>query len=240
MARNIAFLGDQEWPRACFDFELAMDSATTALCVIDMQNYCIDPQGDLAYRLKAENPRLFEAYAQRVARVIAGIEQLLSAFRSQGRRIIFTRNAVFLPDAGDLIERRRRRERNCLKASEGRAGHLPGIGTTGHEILARLKPQPGEFVLDKNTASAFNSTALDLFLRNMKVETLVLAGLVTDGCVLLTAMDAADRGFNTIIAADASTTIDPGSHEASLLLFQRFFGYVMETGVIEEFIVRGP
>ena len=56
---------------------------------------------------------------------------------------------------------------------------------------------------------------------------LVFAGLVTEQCVLMTALDAADRGFHCIIAADGCATIDRGSHEAALLMFRRVWGYVL-------------
>ena len=48
----------------------------------------------------------------------------------------------------------------------------------------------------------------------MEIQTLVLAGIATDQCVLATAIDAADRGFHVIIASDACANIDPGSAEA--------------------------
>ena len=119
------------------------------------------------------------------------------------------------------------RERVARGAASEQSGHLPVAGSPGHSIVSALTPRPGELVLDKNTSSAFNSTALDLFLRNMGLTTLVFAGLVTEQCVLMTALDAADRGFHCIIAADGCATIDRGSHEAALLMFRRVWGYVL-------------
>ena len=56
----------------------------------------------------------------------------------------------------------------------------------------------GELVVDKNTSSAFHTTPIDLYLRNMGVETIVLTGVAADMCVFATALDAADRGFHVI------------------------------------------
>ena len=238
MARNIASLDDSEWPSGCFGFELPTDPANTGLCVIDMQKYCIDPQGDLAHSLLRLNKAAFEGLSQRLARVTANVERLLSVFRAQGRRVVFTRNTVMLPDRADLILRRRKREQMAMSATNGQSGHLPLLGSVGHEIIPSLRPAAGELVLDKNTASAFNSTAIDLFLRNLGLQTLVIAGLMSDFCVLLTALDAADRGFNVILASDACTTIDSGSHEAVMLLFMRGYGYVMETQQIVGWLER--
>ncbi|MCL5743711.1 MAG: cysteine hydrolase [Acidobacteria bacterium] len=229
MPKNIVFLDDSEWPSDCFGIEFPTDPSTTGLVVIDMQNYCVDPRGDLAHSLLRTNRAAFEGLSQRLARVTANVERLVSAFRAQAKRVVFTRNAVLLPDRADLIPRRRKREQIAMSATKGQSGHLPLLGSSGHEIIPSLRPVAGELVLDKNTASAFNSTAIELLLRNLKLQTLIMAGLMSDFCVLLTALDAADRGFNVIIANDACTTIDPGSHEAAMLLFRRGYGYVLET-----------
>jgi len=239
MPRSIAFLDDSEWPSDYFNVELDIDPNSTGLFVIDMQNYCIEPQYDLAHSLMRSNRRVFDEFSQRLPGVVGRAQQLLSAFRTQGRRVIFTRNAVLLPDGEDLVVRRRKRERAALTATKGQSGHLPALGSPGHEIISNLRPMPGELVLDKSTSSAFNSTAIELFLRNLGLQTLVMAGLASDFCVQLTALDAADRGFNVIIASDACTTIDAGSHEAVMLLFRRAYGYVMETEAILDWLAGG-
>ena len=240
MPKNIVFLDDSEWPSGCFGFDLQTDPTSTGLCVIDMQNYCLDPQGDLAHSLLRVNRVAFEGLSQRLPLVTANVERLLSVFRARAGRVIFTRNAVLLPDRADLIPRRRRREQIALSATQGQSGHLPLLGSLGHEIIPSLRPAAGELVLDKNTASAFNSTGIELFLRNLGLQTLVIAGLMSDFCVLLTALDAADRGFHVIIASDACTTIDPGSHEAAMLLFRRGYGYVMETQQVVHWLAGAP
>ena len=96
-------------------------------------------------------------------------------------------------------------------------------------MIAALAPVAGELVLDKNTSSAFNSTGLEWLLRNMDVETLVIAGMATDMCVETTARDAADRGFNVIVVEDATATFFEHHHRAALSGFARVFGQVWET-----------
>lgn len=228
----IRFLDDEQWPSSCLSFDLALDQEKTALCVIDMQNYCIAPSGALVHSLKVHDPELFDKYRKRVEKVVDQTGALLSEFRRLGRRVIFTRHGSLLPDGSDLAERRRSREQAALNASRGQSGHLATAGTADHQIDTRLDPRPGEFVLDKNTSSAFHSTGLDLHLRNMKIETLVIAGIASDMCVFTTALDAADRGFHVIIVDDACTTIDPGSHEAAMLMFRRVWGITMSTGEV--------
>ena len=73
----------------------------------------------------------------------------------------------------------------------------------------------------------------------MQVETLVLVGVASDQCVLATAIDAADRGFHVILATDAVANIDPGSAEATQILFGRVWGYVMTTDAILHWLTTG-
>ena len=227
--KTIRFLDDDQWPNSCLGFNLSLDQEKTALCVIDMQNYCIAPTGALVHSLKLHDPELFDAYRGRVEKALDQTQALLSEFRRLGRRVIFTRHGSLLPDGSDLAERRRSREQTALAASRGQSGHLAATGTPDHQIDTRLEPRPGELLLDKNTSSAFHSTGIDLHLRNMKIETLVIAGIASDMCVFTTALDAADRGFHVIIAEDACTTIDTGSHEAAMLMFRRVWGFTMGT-----------
>ena len=222
--RSIDFLSDADWPNDSFDFDLPFEADRSALVVIDMQNYCISPESDLARSMKRQNPVLFEQYSDRVSKVIDNIEMLLEAFRSRSRPVVFTRHGSLLPDGSDLIPRRRSRESVARGASGGESGHMAVVGDEGHEIIPRLRSRPSELVLDKNTGSAFNSTGIDFHLRNMGVTTLVVTGIATDMCVMVTSLDAADRGWNVFIVSDACTTVDNGSHEAALLNFRRVFG----------------
>ena len=230
--KTIRFLDDEQWPSSCLSFDLTLDQEKTALCVIDMQNYCMAPDGSLVHSLKLHDPQLSDKYRSRVEKVVDHTQALLAEFRRLGRRVIFTRHGNLLPDGSDLAERRRSREQVALAASRGQSGHMAAAGTADHQIDSRLGPLPGELVLDKNTSSAFHSTGLDLHLRNMKIETLLIAGIASDMCVFTTALDAADRGFHVAIVDDACTTIDPGSHEAAMLMFRRVWGTTMSTGEV--------
>ena len=112
-------------------------------------------------------------------------------------------------------------------------------GDLGYEIDDRVAPQDDELILDKNTSSAFLATPIDLYLRNMQIETMVLTGVAADMCVLATAIDAADRGFHVIIASDAVSTWDRGSAEVTQILFGRIWGYVMATEDIIQWMTTG-
>lgn len=227
--KQITLVDDQEWPAAGFSFELPIRPEACALGVIDVQHYALDSDGDLAHTLRQSSTGVLQEFSRQAERMVSNIQKLLSTFREQDRRVVYTRHGAFLPDGPDLIIRRRGREEVALTSGDCSSGHMAVRGTPGHEILAQVRPRRGELVLDKNTSSAFHSSPMDLLLRNMKVETLVLTGLATDQCVLATAIDAADRGFHVILAADACAGFDAGSSEAVQILFGRVWGYVMQT-----------
>ena len=83
--KTIRFLDDEQWPSSCLSFDLALDQEKTALCVIDMQNYCIAPSGALVHSLKLHDPELFDKYRNRVEKVVDQTRALLSEFRRLGR-----------------------------------------------------------------------------------------------------------------------------------------------------------
>ena len=74
---------------------------------------------------------------------------------------------------------------------------------SGAELVELLKPGAGDRVILKPRHSAFYQTAIELLLRDLGVERLVLAGLQADICVLFTAMDAHLRKYRIVIPRDA-------------------------------------
>jgi ureidoacrylate peracid hydrolase len=83
-------------------------------------------------------------------------------------------------------------------------------------ILPELEPRGDEMVLHKITSSAFLSTPLDLILRNMRIDTLILTGVVTNGCVESTARDARDLGYRVILVTDACAAMTVEAHDNAL------------------------
>ncbi len=210
------------WPHFEVDWKRA------ALVVIDMQNYGCNPDVGLPQMLSERYPEIARYYLSRVQETtVPNARSLLEGFRAAGRRVVFTRHGPLLADGSDMIERRRRRDVEALESTGTPA--LWHRGTFEHELIAALAPAPGELVVDKNTSSAFNSTGFEWLLRNLEVETLVVAGMATDMCVETTARDAADRGFNVILVEDATATFFEHHHRAALSGFARVFGQVWES-----------
>jgi nicotinamidase-related amidase len=181
--------------------------------------------------LSERYPEIASYYLPRVTEAaVPNASLLLEGFRTAGCRVVFTRHGPLLADGSDMIARRRRRDVDAV-ASTGTPA-LWHCGTFEHEVIAALAPAAGELVIDKNTSSAFNSTGFEWLLRNLEVETLVVAGMATDMCVETTARDAADRGFNVILVEDATATFFERHHRAALSGFARVFGQVWDTAQV--------
>jgi maleamate amidohydrolase len=90
-----------------------------------------------------------------------------------------------------------------------------------------LRPLPGEVVITKQYASAFFGTSLASTLTAMGVDTVVIAGVSTSGCVRATAVDACQHGFLPFVCRDAVGDRDPRPHESSLFDLQAKYAEVV-------------
>jgi maleamate amidohydrolase len=84
------------------------------------------------------------------------------------------------------------------------------------EVDQRIRPLPGERVVEKKYASAFFGTNLDIDLRTSGVDTVVMAGCTTSGCIRASAIDSLQYGYHTIVVREAVGDRAAGPHEANL------------------------
>ena len=84
------------------------------------------------------------------------------------------------------------------------------------EVDQRIKPEPGERVVEKKYASAFFGTNLDADLRTLGIDTVIMAGCTTSGCIRASAIDSLQYGFHTIVVREAVGDRAAGPHEANL------------------------
>jgi maleamate amidohydrolase len=82
---------------------------------------------------------------------------------------------------------------------------------------AECRPATGEVVVTKQYASSFFGTSLASTLTALQIDTLVLVGLTTSGCVRATAVDALQHGFVPVVVREAVGDRDPRPHQANLL-----------------------
>ena len=106
------------------------------------------------------------------------------------------------------------------------------VGMPEHEIVDALKPQAGEIVLNKVTMGAFCSTGVEARLRALGVTEVVATGVSTNNCVGMTAMEASDRGFGTVLVSDATGTCSDRMQAAYEEMFSRLWGRVLDTRAV--------
>jgi len=145
---------------------------------------------------------------ERAPRIIPNIQCLLDFARKKGTPVIYTNDA-----------------------------HLPGVdkefelwpphavvGTEGAEVIDELKPREGDYIIQKRRYSAFYETNLDPLLRELKVDTLVLVGLVTNVCIQHTAADAFFRGYRIIVPEDCVEALTEEDQKTGIKYLKKFYG----------------
>lgn len=100
------------------------------------------------------------------------------------------------------------------------------------EYCDGMLPQPGEQLLLKQYASAFFGTPLAATLTAQGVDTVIVTGVSTSGCVRATALDACQHGFIPFVVRDAVGDRDPRPHEASLFDLQAKYAEVVSEQMI--------
>lgn len=172
------------------------------LLALHWQNDVLHPAGRIRVGMSADDPMR--------ASLLEASVQLLAGARQRDWAIVQVRIA-FRPDYADLARNlpifRRTAELGAVRE-----------GDWGADFYEPLKPRPSarEFVLTHQRISAFAGTSLDLLLRQLEARTVVVAGVATHSVVEGTVRDAADRGYNVWVAADACACADRAAHAAAL------------------------
>ncbi|MEI4487474.1 isochorismatase family cysteine hydrolase [Frigidibacter sp. MR17.14] len=207
-------------------FPLDFDPATTALIVIDMQRDFIEPGGFGASL--GNDVTLLQAIVPTVADLIAGC-------RAAGIAVIHTREC-HRPDLADCPPAKRLRGSPSLRIGDpGPMGRVLIMGEPGAEIVPELAPAPGEIVIDKPGKGAFYATDLGAHLARMGTRTLIFAGVTTEVCVQTTMREANDRGFDCLLATDATESYFPAFKAAAIEMIRAqgaIVGWTARTGQI--------
>ncbi len=111
-------------------------------------------------------------------------------------------------------------------------GADPALGAFGKG----LHPIDGETVITKQYASAFFATSLASTLTALRIDTVLIAGVSTSGCVRATAVDACQHGFIPIVVRDAVGDRAPGPHEANLFDLQAKYAEVRSLAQVQAYL----
>lgn len=198
-----------------------LDPGSTAVVTIDLHRGHLDPQ-------VATMPLATPA----AQRVVAASERLLAAARAAGLPVVhvvtsyhcveeISSNPWWAAVAGSDASRR-----NVLRHQ------LPG--SPGLQVMPTLLVD-GDVVVDtKKRYDCFHATELDHVLRSRGVQTVLLAGVNTNSCVLATTVAATTRDYRAVVVADCVETMDPRHHEPALALIAQAFGWVSDTDEVVE------
>lgn len=176
-----------------------------ALLVIDMQVFFLDPTSP--------------TFTCGGLAILPNLKKIIRAFREAGRPVIYTRH-VHHPDHLDAGIMGWWWEGMCLE------------GSPESEIHQDIFPERNEKVIFKHRYSAFYNTDLETVLRCLRVEDLVIAGIMTNMCCESTARDAYYRDYRVFFLADGTGSVTEEMHLASLLNLAFGFSWVTNTDTI--------
>jgi nicotinamidase-related amidase len=182
-----------------------------ALLVVDLQTGFTDPENPLGGDL---------------TQVVERTNRLLSAAHEGDVSVVFTRIVTTHEaghDYGIWLEK------------------IPALdtlraGSEWVEIDPRLERESGDHVLDKRQASAFHETELDSMLGYLGVDTCVVTGCTTSGCIRASAVDACAHGYRCIVPEEAvgDRALEP--HEANLFDINAKYGDVRPVSEVEDYL----
>ena len=138
--------------------------------------------------------------------IIPNIQHLLKTARGKGMPVIFA-NDAFLPS-------------DFIFSETGVKPHAI-MGTEGASVIDEFGPEESDIILEKRRFSAFLGTNLDISLKEMGIDTIVVTGIGTPVCVLTTALDGVAYDFKVIMLEDCCASFRPEDHEAIVKVYRR-------------------
>jgi nicotinamidase-related amidase len=189
--------------------------AHTALLLIDMQRDFIEQDG--FYGRLGIDLSMYDETRRPLA-------ALLGAARRHGVLVVHVQNTALpnrMSDSPAQIRFNLRMHESARRGGPPLRYTVPG--TPGHDFVPELTPLPDEIVVRKYRSSAFWGTNMELLLRSNGIQTVVVGGCTTEGCVESTARDAMFCDRYVVIADDCVASDDKEQHDASMLLMRHRF-----------------
>jgi nicotinamidase-related amidase len=156
-----------------------------------------------------------------IRRIVPGIIECIRMARRSGVMVIHLQNTT--------LREARSESPAWLRFKSRVTGAVPEYtleGSWGHQYYEGLEPQKGEPVIQKLRPSAFVNSSLDQVLRSNGINSLVLTGCITNGCVLATALHGAYMNYFIVVAKDCVASSDPELHDAAIKIMGSRFEVV--------------
>jgi nicotinamidase-related amidase len=175
------------------------------------------------------------------------VDMLKDTFREGSRLPITLEGRKIIPNLQRLLKESREKGFPIVLACDsflkedflfkGKTKFYSLQGTEGAEMIDELKPEPTDVVLPKRRFSAFFKTDLNHRLRDLGIDTIVVTGLTTEVCVLMTALDGFCHDFYVILLEDCTASRTPEVHQACLSSYRDFSLYpLFRIMTLEEFL----
>ncbi len=195
------------------DNHITLKRDKISMIVVDMQNGFLDDEGSMGKT---------GMDISELKKTVEPVCSLVEACHSAGIPIIFTRmvQRADFKDAGLRLERR-----PALKDVSSLVA-----GTWDADLDPRMDAHIEDYILDKTRYSSFYNTNLEVILRGLAVDTLIICGVTTEICVESTIRDAYFRDYKILVPEDAVAAMDLARHQGTLLTIQYGFGTVTTTG----------
>ena len=190
-------------------YEYSFPVGKLALVVIDMQRDFVEEGGFGSVLGNDVRP---------LAAIVPTVRRLLDGFRAARLPIIHTREG-HRPDLTDCPPSKIARGRGKLTIGDkGPMGRILIDGEPGNDLVPELAALPGETVIVKPGKGAFYATRLGHLLETQGIGHLVFAGVTTEVCVQTTMREANDRGYECLLAEDATESYFPEFKAATLAM----------------------
>jgi nicotinamidase-related amidase len=165
---------------------------------------------DVQYRTFGDRPLPIEEAVKQLPtscgeygwRAVPQIAKLLATFREIGAPVLYPHVAV-----------KGRKDRGQFETK------VPGVMDVpleGYDFVAEVAPGPDDILIPKFHASAFHGTALTSYLIGLGVDTVILTGCTTSGCIRATAVDACQLNYKVVVPENAVYDRSPTSHAVNL------------------------
>jgi nicotinamidase-related amidase len=210
----------------------ALDPASTALLVIDVQNTYVERGPREALATEAERAEWdawtpFHTRMQDV--VIPNIAHALALFRSHRLECLHARIACRTHDG---------RDRSLSQKKPGFNNLLLPESEHASQIVPALAPIGDEIEIIKTTDSALTGTNLRLTLHNLGIRSVVCAGIFTDQCVASTVRSLADESFEVVVLEDCCAAATMALHQSELEILNMIYCDVMTLGELAGILKR--
>lgn len=174
----------------------------TALVVVDMQNDCVGVNGWFAQQGKG---------VAQLQDVVPRVVALVEAARAAGVLVVFIEQTTLPANGSDspawlYFKTRDGRERTDYTLD----------GSWGQQTIDELNVGPHDIRVRKFRPSAFHGTSLDKILRAHGIASVVTCGVITQGCVQATTLDASFHDYYTVFARDCIGSFTPALHDNAL------------------------